>query len=89
MSDTHDDNEGPISAMYQTVVDVAVTEAVEAERDQCCKEACELCAIGIPVEQRDGTWKHQAMKWSGKLHWFHCGASAIRERAAKEKDNES
>jgi len=84
MSDTHDDNEGPISAIYQTVVDVAVTEAAKAEREQCCKDVCKWCEKGSPFRGVGGYWLHPL--YPDCLQPHTCLASAIRERAAREVD---
>ena len=95
MSATHDDNEGPISAMYQTVVDVAVAEAVEAEREQCCEDVCPWCRMAAnrePGVSRAfiGTtatgWRHRVTNKDRAPSNMECEAAAIRERAAREVD---
>lgn len=64
-----------------------IQAAVLAEREQCCRDACERCRVGyIPERKVSEIPGHQ-----GDAHWIHsmpdgyylCHASAIRERGAK------
>ena len=59
----------------------ALREAVEAEREQCCKDVCHWCQIERATETRHGACYHLAA--SDGTYTIECRADAIRRRAEK------
>ena len=54
----------------------------KVEQEQCCKDVCLFCEKGFPVKRmKHGLWAHG----EGDSREY-CQASAIHERAAKEKE---
>lgn len=72
------------------------TQAVLAEREECCKDICSLCARDIPAVQLGGmtttrrsnegcgVWGHKLAAENGEIVSLPCEAQMIRGRAENE-----
>ena len=76
---------------FLTLTDDDIRQAIEAEREQCCRDVCGQCEAhannergATAAELLGGFWMHPAL--SEDL-WYPvpCDASAIRERAASQE----
>lgn len=74
----------------------ATTQAVLAEREECCRDVCRLCARNIPAVQLGGmtttrrsnegcgVWGHKLTSENGEIVSLPCEAQMIRGRAENE-----
>jgi hypothetical protein len=61
-------------------------ESAAAEREQCCRDVCTLCAEGHAVERMNNSdWRHFDDRRIGLL----CTALAIRERAYQQEQDDA
>jgi hypothetical protein len=87
--DQHRSQPPQVISMTQERYEAAIAEARAAEREQCCKDVCFMCAEGrivivgvIPELPTFGRYFHHGGKHGDSVRG--CLANAIRQRASQE-----